>query len=101
VIEAGDEQILAEGKVDYIGFSYYMSNAVKADVFNDTSANDDGSGRGNRYKKKSFEWYKNVIASNGDTPILNIIRQLYSLLRLFKYIFCANIEERVATMTME
>lgn len=27
----GDEEILAQGTVDYIGFSYYMSNAVKAD----------------------------------------------------------------------
>lgn len=32
VMEPGDEQILAEGRVDYLGFSYYMSNAVKADV---------------------------------------------------------------------
>ena len=29
--------------------------------------NDDGTGTGNRYKKKSFNWYKNVIASNGET----------------------------------
>lgn len=28
--------------------------------------NDDGTGTLNRYKKKSFEWYKNVIASNGE-----------------------------------
>ena len=28
--------------------------------------NDDGSGTLNRYKKKSFEWYKEVIASNGE-----------------------------------
>lgn len=27
--------------------------------------NDDGTGSLNRYKKKSFEWYKKVIASNG------------------------------------
>ena len=27
--------------------------------------NDDGSGTMKRFKKKSFEWYKNVIASNG------------------------------------
>ena len=27
--------------------------------------NDDGSGSLNRYKKKSFEWYKQVIATNG------------------------------------
>lgn len=32
VMEPGDEEILAKGKVDYLGFSYYMSNAVKADV---------------------------------------------------------------------
>lgn len=32
LMEPEDEQILAEGKVDYLGFSYYMSNAVKADV---------------------------------------------------------------------
>ncbi|RKD31914.1 glycoside hydrolase family 1 protein [Lacrimispora algidixylanolytica] len=28
--------------------------------------NDDGSGTLNRYKKKSFDWYKNVIATNGE-----------------------------------
>lgn len=28
--------------------------------------NDDGSGTGNRYKKKSFYWYQKVIASNGE-----------------------------------
>lgn len=28
--------------------------------------NDDGSGTGKRYKKKSFEWYKNVIRTNGE-----------------------------------
>ncbi len=31
-MEPGDERILAEGQVDYMGISYYMSNAVKADV---------------------------------------------------------------------
>ena len=29
--------------------------------------NDDGSGTGARYKKKSFDWYKTVIATNGET----------------------------------
>jgi 6-phospho-beta-glucosidase len=29
--------------------------------------NDDGTGTLNRYKKKSFDWYKNVIASNGES----------------------------------
>ncbi len=28
--------------------------------------NDDGSGTGRRYKKDSFDWYKKVIASNGE-----------------------------------
>ena len=28
--------------------------------------NDDGTGSGNRYKKKSFGWYKKVISSNGE-----------------------------------
>ena len=28
--------------------------------------NDDGSGTLNRYKKKSFYWYKDVIATNGE-----------------------------------
>ena len=27
--------------------------------------NDDGSGTLNRYRKKSFYWYKNVIETNG------------------------------------
>ena len=27
---------------------------------------DDGTGKGDRYKKDSFEWYKKVIASNGE-----------------------------------
>ena len=27
---------------------------------------DDGSGSGKRYKKKSFDWYKNVIRTNGE-----------------------------------
>ena len=28
--------------------------------------NDDGTGSGQRYKKQSFDWYKKVIASNGE-----------------------------------
>ena len=39
----GDEEILAEGKCDYLGFSYYMTNAVKADVKKDTAESLDGS----------------------------------------------------------
>ena len=33
-----DEEILAQGTVDYIGFSYYMSNAVKADAYDEMAA---------------------------------------------------------------
>lgn len=43
VMEPGDEKILAEGKVDYLGFSYYMSNAVRADMKKDISSTLDGS----------------------------------------------------------
>lgn len=28
--------------------------------------NDDGTGSGGRYRKKTFAWYKNVIATNGE-----------------------------------
>lgn len=31
--------------------------------------NDDGTGTMNRYKKKSFEWYRNVILTNGECLI--------------------------------
>lgn len=36
-MQAGDEEILAAGTVDYVGLSYYMSQTVKAGVDNDTS----------------------------------------------------------------
>lgn len=36
-MEEGDAEILAKGTVDYIGFSYYMSTTVKADVHNDNT----------------------------------------------------------------
>ena len=42
VMEPGDEAILAAGTVDYIGFSYYMSHAVKADAWLDDDTNADG-----------------------------------------------------------
>lgn len=34
-IAEGDTDVLAAGTVDYLGFSYYMSTVVKADVHND------------------------------------------------------------------
>ena len=42
-IGEGDAEILAEGKIDYVGISYYMSSAVKADAENDISSSSDGS----------------------------------------------------------
>lgn len=36
-MEEGDSEILKAGVVDYIGFSYYMSTVVKADVYNDNT----------------------------------------------------------------
>lgn len=42
-MEPEDEKILAEGKIDYVGISYYMSNVVKADAAKDTSESLDGS----------------------------------------------------------
>lgn len=43
VMEPGDEDILARGTVDYLGFSYYMSNAVKADIHNAETTGDGGN----------------------------------------------------------
>ncbi len=37
VFEPGDEEILRNGTVDYLGFSYYMSTTVKSDVHNDNT----------------------------------------------------------------
>ncbi len=38
----GDDEILANGRVDYIGFSYYMSTTVKADAYSTEERNDGG-----------------------------------------------------------
>lgn len=53
-----DEKILQEGTADYLGFSYYMTNAVKADVQKDIQECTDGSSLNsvpNPYVQKS-EW---------------------------------------------
>ena len=39
-----DKKILSEGTVDYIGFSYYMTNTVNSQEFKDVSKSVDGSG---------------------------------------------------------
>lgn len=38
-----DEEILKQGTADYLGFSYYMTNTVKADVRKDVTEATDGS----------------------------------------------------------
>ena len=41
-MEPGDETILAEGRADYLGFSYYMSNTVRAQGRGGSAARLDG-----------------------------------------------------------
>lgn len=53
-IEPGDEEILAAGKVDYIGFSYYSSKIEGANVTEFTGGNMMRGGK-NQYLKSS-EW---------------------------------------------
>jgi len=90
-----DKEILRKGTVDYAAFSYYMSNAdynfcdqedTTSNPYLKTSdwgwpidplglryslnliyvnKNNAGEGDLSRSKKKSFFWYKEVIASNG------------------------------------
>ena len=57
IMQPEDEQILQEGKVDYLGFSYYMSNTVKADVNEIDSGLNGGNAHSvaNPYVKAS-EW---------------------------------------------
>lgn len=61
VMQPEDEQILAEGKVDYLGFSYYMSNVVKADVNQTNNGLSGGNAHSvpNPYVKAS-EWGWNI-----------------------------------------
>lgn len=79
-MEPGDLDILAEGKVDYIGFSYYMTNVVKADVNNDTSASTDGSNPHsvkNPYVKASdWGWQIDPV---GLRYALNVLYERYEL----------------------
>lgn len=57
--EDGDEEILRNGTVDYLGFSYYMSTTVKSDVENDNTANIVNGGLPNSVENpyiQSSEW---------------------------------------------
>jgi len=61
IMQPEDKQILAEGVVDYLGFSYYMSNTVKADVNETNSGLNGGNAHSvaNPYVKAS-EWGWNI-----------------------------------------
>lgn len=79
VMEPGDEQILAEGIVDYIGFSYYMSNAVKADATSDGKTLDGGtihSVRNPYVKASDWGWQ---IDPAGLRYSLNVMYERYEL----------------------
>jgi len=52
------------GCIDVVSFT--TGELKKRYGFIYVDLNDDGTGTGNRYKKKSFEWYKKVIATNGE-----------------------------------
>ena len=76
VTEPGDEEILAEGKVDPMGYTPWgcidlvsasTGEMAKRYGFIYVEKYDDGTGTLNRRKKKSFDWYKKVIATNGMT----------------------------------
>lgn len=56
-MEPEDEAILAEGTVDFIGLSYYMSSAVKASTSNDeTGAGFSGSVKNPYVKASDWGW---------------------------------------------
>ena len=68
-MEDGDEELLKKNTVDFISFSYYASRLTSADpeVNAQTEGKDnEGNGTLKRSKKKSFDWYKKVIESNGE-----------------------------------
>ncbi len=58
VMQPGDEKLLKQGKADYLGFSYYMSNTIKSDVQVSNQESMDGSSENsvkNPYLKAS-DW---------------------------------------------
>lgn len=54
----------AWGCIDVVSFN--TGELRKRYGFIYVDLNDDGTGTGNRYKKRSFHWYKQVIATNGE-----------------------------------
>lgn len=70
-------EAIADG-VDVLGYTSWgcidLVSASKAELskrygFIYVDRNDDGSGSLDRYRKRSFDWYRQVIASNGDTLV--------------------------------
>ena len=53
-------------QIDPVGLRYALVTLYERYGFIYVDKNDDGTGSGKRYKKKSFEWYKNVIRTNGE-----------------------------------
>lgn len=51
--------------IDPVGLRYTLDVLYERYGFIYVDLNDDGTGSGKRFKKKSFDWYKNVIATNG------------------------------------
>ena len=52
------------GCIDLVSFT--TGEMKKRYGFIYVDIDNEGNGSGNRYKKKSFDWYKNVIRSNGE-----------------------------------
>lgn len=79
MMQPEDEQILQEGKVDYLGFSYYMSNTVKADVNGINTGLNGGNAHSvaNPYVKAS-EWGWNIDPI-GLRYILSVLYERYEI----------------------
>ncbi len=79
MMQPEDEQILQEGKVDYLGFSYYMSNTVKADVNEINTGLNGGNAHSvaNPYVKAS-EWGWNIDPI-GLRYILSVLYERYEI----------------------
>ncbi|PNZ25314.1 6-phospho-beta-glucosidase [Staphylococcus rostri] len=80
-IEPGDEEILAQGTVDYLAFSYYMSTTVKHDVQNNETDNIANGGLPNGVKNpyigaSDWGW---EIDPDGLRYVLNTLYNRYQL----------------------
>lgn len=79
--QKGDDKILSEGNVDYIGFSYYMSTAVKHDAKSYTGENVTNGGLANsvdnpHIQQSDWGW---AIDPTGLRYTLNILYDRYQI----------------------